>query len=312
MPELQHIVVVAIMLASPWCMVWLWRRDVFRPGSLSRLEASGRLRNAAAIGAGAWLAASVATYIAAIVGAGLAAAALGLPTEPGVKRDPGDAAVADVITYVFAGTVGVVCAGLLARGGRGAGATTASLGLESRGGDAWAGLGALVVVLPLCVTVGVAVSMLARLVHEEPPRIAHSALREMVDNRHAWHAWVKALMAVVGAPVVEELVYRVFLQSAIISALSRLRAAGTGEAPVVRGRDVFIGIALSTAGFVLPHAMALGGPATWNALPTLVILGAALGVVYERTKSPLAVIVMHAGFNAVNVIAAMATTPAAA
>jgi membrane protease YdiL (CAAX protease family) len=75
---------------------------------------------------------------------------------------------------------------------------------------------------------------------------------------------------------------------------------------------VFIGIALSTAGFVLPHAMALGGPATWNALPTLVVLGAALGVVYERTKSPLAVIVMHAGFNAVNVIAAMATTPPAA
>ena len=121
-------------------------------------------------------------------------------------------------------------------------------------------------------------------------------------------------MAIVGAPVVEELIYRVFLQSAFISALARLRWAGSAamdSRPMASGQDVFWGITLSTIGFVLPHAAALNGPASWNALPPLAILGVALGVVYERTRSPLAPMAMHAGFNAANVAAAMLTAGAA-
>ena len=166
--------------------------------------------------------------------------------------------------------------------------------------------------LPLCLTVGVAISQIASALGAEPPRVGHTALREMVDNRYAWPSWLKGFLAIVGAPVVEELIYRVFLQSAIISALARLRSARTGELAVAAPNDVFWGITLSTAGFVLPHAAALSGPASWNTLPSLAILGIGLGVVYERTRSPIAPIAMHMGFNAVNVLAAMATVQAAA
>ncbi len=310
MPRLQDIVVFALMLAALWCAAWLWRRDVFRPGSLERLAGAGRLRNPAPINPGLWLCAGVATFLAAIIGAGIAGSVLRAGAAPGGAPDPAAAALMDVATYLLAGTVGVLCAGLLARGGKALGAEPDRLGLECRGGDFLRGTGGLLVVLPICVTAGVAASLAAKLLHEDTPRLGHAGLREMVANRHAWHAWLKGAMAVIGAPVMEELVYRVFVQSAIISGLARLRAARAGvpaHLAAANPSDVFWGIALSTVGFVLPHAAALNGPASWNALPSLTVLGIGLGVVYERTRSPLAAITMHAGFNAVNLAVAMAT-----
>lgn len=312
MPNLQSIVVYALVLAAPWCVVWLWRRDVLRPGSLVRLTERGGLRNPSAINAAAWLGAAIATFAATVFGAGIAGSLLGVPRGRGTSADPGAAALVDLAAYFAAAAVGFLCAGLISRVGRESGASARSLGLESGPADWGKGLGGLLVTLPLCVSAGAAAALAAKLFQAEPERVAHSTLREIVANRHAWHAWLKSAMAILGAPVMEELVYRVFLQSAIISALARLRAARAGGVPITSAADVFWGIALSTAAFVLPHASMVGGPAGWNALPSLAILGVGLGVVYERTRSPLAPIVMHAGFNAVNVAAAMLTAGAAA
>ena len=313
MPSIQDIFVFAIVLAAPWCVMWLWRRDVVRPGSLVRLAAAGRMRNPAPIGPGAWLMASVATYAAAVVGAGLAGAALGIRPGTDAPIDPGLTALVNIATYAAAAVVGVLCAAMLARGGRNLGTDARTLGLEARAGDVWAGLGGLPVIMPICIAAGVTVSLIAKALHQEAPRLGHTGLSSMVENRHTWHAWVKAFMAIIGAPVMEELVYRVFLQSAIISALARLRWArsvgleGASDRPIASASDVFWGIVVSTIGFVLPHAGMLGGPAHWNALPSLAILGAWLGIVYERTRSPLAVMAIHAGFNAANVAVAMLT-----
>lgn len=316
MPSNQNIVVYALVLAAPWCIVWLWRRDVFRPGSLTRLEATGRLRNPTPVAAAAWLGAAVATFLATAVGAGLAGMLLGVRRELGADGkaaavEPGSAALMDVAAYALAAVVGMLCAALLTRGGRTAGTSPRELGIEARVSDAWKGLGGLIVVLPLCIAVGTVVALVAKLMQAEPERVAHSALRDIVAHRHAWHSWVKSLMAVLGASVMEELVYRVFLQSAIITALARLRNGQVGTQSIARASDVFWGIALSSVAFVLPHAGILGGPANWNALPSLAILGVGLGVLYERTRSPLAPIVMHAGFNAINIAAALLTSAAA-
>lgn len=326
MPRPQDVLVYAIVLAAAWCVVWLWRRDVFRPGSLERLALAGRMRNPARISAAAWLGASLATFLAAAVGAGLAGTAFGF--RGGAQGDdPERTAVVNVGAYGLATVVGFLCAALLVRGAGGPGGPGGAenlggrkdeVGLGARVGDVWRGLGGLVVVLPLCITAGVIASLVAKLLQQTPPRIGHTGLQEMIAHRYTWHAWVSGLMAIVGAPVVEELVYRVFLQSAIISGLARLRMArrgpglGAGAAEMGEGRampgDVMWGIGLSTIAFVLPHAAALSGPASWHTLPSLAVLGVGLGVVYERTRSMLAAIVMHAGFNAVNITMALMTS----
>lgn len=312
MPNLQTIVVYAFVLAAPWCVVWLWRRDVVRPGALSRLADRGGLRNPAAVPAAAWLGAAFATFAATVVGAGAAAALMGVPSGPASSAEPGSRAIIELAAYFAAAGVGFLCAGLIARVARDGGAGARTLGLECRPGDAWKGIGGLVVTLPLCVAAGATAAWVAKLLQAEPEQVAHSTLREIVADRHAWHAWMRSAMAVVGAPVMEELVYRVFLQSAVIAALARLRAVREGGPIAASATDTFWGIVLSTAAFVLPHASAVGGPAGWNALPSLTILGIGLGVVYERTRSPLAPIVMHAGFNALNIAAAVLSSNSAA
>lgn len=304
----SHWLTIALVLASPWCAVWLWRRDVVAPGSLHRLAAAGRMRNPALIPAGAWLAAGVATYLALAVGAGATGSII-----PG--DDPGHAALRDLGGYALGSIVGFLCIAVLLRLADAKSEDEARrLGLRARAGDALPGAGALLVTMPLCIAAATAAALLARWISgEQPEQLAHSTLRELTADRHTWHAWLRSLLVMVGAPVVEELIYRVFVQSAIISFLSTLRrlAAPTIAAaspPVTRPGDVALGIVLSTALFVLPHAAALSGPVSWHALPSLAVLGLGLGVVYERTRSPLAPIVMHAGFNALNLGAAMLLT----
>src|SRR6185369_4082201 len=97
--------------------------------------------------------------------------------------------------------------------------------------------------------------------------------------------WVLVGTAVLGAPFVEELMFRVFLQSALLRLLGR----------------TWPSILVTSALFALVH---LGGgvrPSEAYALAPLFILSVAMGVVYERTRSALAPITMHMAFNALNV-----------
>lgn len=304
----SHWLTIALVLASPWCAVWLWRRDVVAPGSLHRLAAAGRMRNPALVPAGAWLAAGVATYLGLAVGVGLVAALYG-------AQEPGHAALRDLGGYTLGAIVGFLCIAVLLRMADARSEDDArQLGLHARAGDALPGAGALLVTMPLCVAAATTAALLARWVSGEPPeQLAHSTLRELTADRYAWHAWLRSALVIIGAPVVEELIYRVFVQSAIISFLSMLRRLAAppvaASSPLTtRPGDVALGIVLSTVLFVLPHAAALSGPVNWHALPSLAVLGLGLGVVYERTRSPLAPIVMHAGFNALNLGAAMLLT----
>lgn len=179
-------------------------------------------------------------------------------------------------------------------------------------------LGVLVLALPLCALVGVVMTHVARLTTGLPDDgLAHETLRvlreawdgaasasgaaasgaadsggtsaagSMRTFTELWPIAAVAFGALIGAPIVEEVLFRVCVQSGIL-AFTRSRWAA---------------ILLTSVVFVALHSG--GSSASWHALPTLFVLSVALGVAYERTRRVGVVILAHAGFNAVNVALAM-------
>ena len=108
--------------------------------------------------------------------------------------------------------------------------------------------------------------------------------------------WNWALIAaiVVLVPIVEELIYRVFIQSAFLR--------------IVRSR--WIAVFLTSFVFVLAHWGVLpeGGK---HALAPLFVLSVALGAAYERTGRLGVPMVMHAAFNTLNIVLAFVIDPLA-
>jgi membrane protease YdiL (CAAX protease family) len=119
-----------------------------------------------------------------------------------------------------------------------------------------------------------------------PPReLAHDTLRLMKDHFHEPAVWGLVLSAVVLAPVVEELTFRVFVQGTLLRATGR----------------PWLAVLIASVIFALVH---LGGgvaPEDAHALVPLFVFGLALGTAYEKTRRLWVPIVMHMGFNALNV-----------
>ena len=137
---------------------------------------------------------------------------------------------------------------------------------------------------------GVAGAWVARLVTPADRAIdplAHDTLRTLADEPiGGW--WVAlVLSAVVGAPIIEELIYRGLLQNGI----ARLTRAPL--LPVVATSALF---ALIHVESVRPHA-----------LPTLFVLSLAFGLAYSKTGRLGVPILMHMAFNALNVALALAS-----
>jgi membrane protease YdiL (CAAX protease family) len=91
-----------------------------------------------------------------------------------------------------------------------------------------------------------------------------------------------AIVAVVAAPISEELLFRGFLQPAIG------RWTGRGSA-----------IVLSAAFFAAAHM-------DLYAMPLLLILGIALAWVYDRTRSLAAPVALHMAFNGMTLLSVFA------
>ena len=111
MPTAADWFTIAMLVAAPVALVWLWRHDVVGPGSLRRLGASGLVRDPSAISGAGWLACGVATFLSMAVGAG---AARSLLHSAGLS-EAAEKAIRDLAGYGLAATVGVLCAALLAR-----------------------------------------------------------------------------------------------------------------------------------------------------------------------------------------------------
>lgn len=151
----------------------------------------------------------------------------------------------------------------------------------------WAVVG-LLAFAPIWAVVNLASTLVATWVLGQPPDvIAHSTLVEILEPSREGRPWVPVVLAavIIGAPVVEECLYRGLVQTGLA------RATGSRWAAVL----------IASVLFTAAHAGAV--PA--YGLPVLYALSVAMGVLYERTGNLLAPITMHVLFNAANVAMAM-------
>ena len=117
-----------------------------------------------------------------------------------------------------------------------------------------------------------------------PNLIAHETLGALVSVTPDIWWWMVAANAVIGAPVIEEILYRGFLQQAF-------RRAGAGAWPA---------ILLTGSIFSLMHYAVLPPDTAISAMTALLLLAIALGMIRERTGRIAPCMVAHGMFNALN------------
>jgi membrane protease YdiL (CAAX protease family) len=124
----------------------------------------------------------------------------------------------------------------------------------------------------------------------EPPAIGHSTLEQMVQGTRDGWWWLMGLSAVVLAPILEEGLYRGFVQQA-------LRRAGLGPWPAVL---------IASAVFTLMHVGSVPEGARAASLTSLAVLSCCFGWLAERTGSLVAPVAAHVAFNLGNLVVATA------
>lgn len=121
----------------------------------------------------------------------------------------------------------------------------------------------------------------------EPNGVGHGTLQMLVDQPDNGWIWAIVVAAVVGAPFVEELVYRVFLQGAFLRWL----------------KSPWLAIIFTSVIFAGMHRV--GDTVPWHALLPIFAVGMSCGIAYERTKRVGVPITMHMCFNLYNVLLAL-------
>ncbi len=270
------------VIAACVAILGLLFADVIRPGSLER---AGK-RDVNTFGAHIWFLCAVFVLGVQMVAGGFASL---LPQSWFGGQDTIQSQA--VLSAVIYG-VSIMCAYLLSKLVS-ASAKNAGLAFTARS-TAW-GLLAFIMAWPVVQASSFAWLALNKQFSGPEPssNIAHDTLSKLVENRENPWAWALAGMAVFAAPVVEEVVYRGFLQSAIL----RLT-----EKP-------WTSIVVTSALFASVH-MVGKHPVPWFAAATIGVLGLCMGVAYERTKEIGVPITMHALYNLTNVLLAMYTTRA--
>ena len=107
----------------------------------------------------------------------------------------------------------------------------------------------------------------------------HQELTFLVQYDNASLRWSIVILAVILAPIVEELVFRGILQSSIRSVINL----------------PWLAIALSSTAFAMSHA----NKEHW---PSLFVLGGAMGYAYEKNGSLWQAIFVHALFNGITIV----------
>ncbi len=263
-----------LVIAAPFVMGGLWWGGVLKPGGL------GKGRSEKAHSAGIWLACAAILWCFALF---LTMAAMGLPES---ILGP-DGSLRRQSTLMLATYVGGVLAGLVILIALGSGKKAPDL--MPRPADTGKGVLALVIVLPMVALTMVAASWVAQQVGGRPPDVlAHDTLRVLVTGLREgelW-AWVLAAMAVLGAPLLEEIIYRALLQTGLVRLTAR----------------PWLSVLIASAVFTLVHVSSVQP----HALAVLLVLSLGMGAAYERTGSLMVPITMHVLFNAGNIALAMA------
>jgi len=218
-------------------------------------------------------------------------------------------ATAQTAGYVIAGVLGISLIYLMIKS-----APKAGLGFGSA--DLALGVLAFGLAYPFIeLTATGMVAMHEGITGARPAEIAHSTLSLIVANKDTGWAWLLIFAVVLLVPVVEEVVFRGFLQSGLLrwtkapiwsvlitsvvfAALHWTPHAVTADATVVA-----IG---QTAGTHISQVEGANTPgAPYYALVPLFVLSLTIGLAYERTKKLGVAITMHALFNGLNVAIAL-------
>lgn len=195
-------------------------------------------------------------------------------------------AINAVATYVFGAIAGLGMLFILKRSASGAEKNN-GLGLSFL--DVPVGLGCFVLAYPFIELMNMlGVFAYTQTQSAEPTGMGHPTLQTLIDNPD--NPWVIALVgaAVIGAPIVEELVFRVFLQGALLKWL----------------KSPWLSIIISAIVFAAVHRIG-ATPLPYHALIPIFAVGLTCGVAYERTKRVGVPITMHVCFNALNVMLAL-------
>lgn len=235
--------------------------------------------------------ADLAVALLLLVGLGLAAPVVGQAVGLG---DPSESAAGRramyVLLYQFMTQLPVVLYVLFRASTAPEGLTRLGLACHRPRRDLrLAGWGLLIGVI-LVQGVTAVVMLVAELFSWSMPTLGHDLLAVLVDTHSRLAAFLILASALVGAPLLEEVIYRGLVQSALLSHMGQ-----TARWPAI------LGAALLFGGI---HA----GAAAWHALPGLVVLGVVLGWLYERTGSLLPPVLVHFGFNLLNVLLALLMT----
>jgi len=169
------------------------------------------------------------------------------------------------------------------------GKTAPDAGLKAGPMDLMVGLGGFLLAFPLIEVAGIgSAALFQQVTGQAPTPLAHETLRQIVSHRDDPWVWVLVGAVVVGVPIVEELVFRVGLQSAI------LRVTGSAWAGVIVTSLAFTALHWGTV-----------PPDGWYAFGKLFVLSMALGIAFERTKKAGVPISMHMIFNGITVALAL-------
>ncbi len=257
----------------------LWRRDIIRPGSFAR-----RARpEPAAPGYFYLILALVAIFAQAAASVLVLRAGSGAVGEDGGRVLSLGAAYAVAITLMLWGLRAIEPgAGWLRLPERPARASR-SIALSAL-------LGALAL-LPVAISSGTLALFIARhALEREPDTIAHDTLRQLIEHRTDPWTWGAVALAVLVAPIAEELLFRVLIQSALV------RGVGSRWGAIILTSLLFAAIHLG-GGVKAGEAYAL--------LPILIV-GLGCGIAYERTGRATVAILLHVAYNAANVLLALA------
>lgn len=128
----------------------------------------------------------------------------------------------------------------------------------------------------------------------------HQELELITEHSQLALRIVIVIVAVIVAPLLEELLFRGLVQTTLVSHISYVvRRVSNDEPRTIRsGLRVWLAIAISSGLFAMMHA----NPGHW---PALFVLSVCLGYAYEKSGSLFRPIFIHSFFNTVSIAAAL-------
>jgi membrane protease YdiL (CAAX protease family) len=145
-----------------------------------------------------------------------------------------------------------------------------------------------IVVLPLVLLSLMAMELLLDALHQTQPHV-HEMLKMLGQSNSLGARILILLSALIVAPIAEEVFFRGYLQTILVTAFARIHP----EKPM-SASPRWIPVILTAILFALAH--------DWWSWPSIFILALCLGYAYERTGNLWTSITIHALFNAASVI----------